>query len=298
MNLAIVGTGAMAKFYASTFRTLAPTLIGRQSGGPFILSDNGHTEILNPPFLPWQAAAGISWDVIILAVKWPAMPLVQSLMTHVPSGSLVISLMNGMGQEEALIPPLDPSQLAAGMTTDAVTGTWDESRGLPAFTVTAHGETMVPWLPHPSMPLWQNTVTDMGLSWRFLPQDSVLRHRWVKLVQNSLINPLSALANVPNGTLPDMPIWNLAPALLHEARTVARAAGIVLEPDLDAQVVRLARATARNISSMLQDVRKNRETEIDAINGYLLRCATQYGIEIPVHRALVQLIHALSSQAC
>ena len=294
MNMAIAGTGAMAMFYAYSLKPLSPTLIGRRYR-PFLVTESDKQTLLDPPFVSWNDAADTPWDVIILAVKWPAMPLVQQLLARQPNECLVISLMNGMGQEAALIPPLSPQQLACGLTTNAVTLSWNKPHRLPEATVTARGETTIPLMPHPLIPFWKETLDHIGWSWRFLPLEAVLRARWVKLVQNSVINPLSVLANAPNGALPDLPLWHLMPDLIHEARMIAQTAGIVLPSNLGEKVTQLARATAPNISSMLQDVRRHRPTEINAINGYLVQQARAHGMHLPTHEAVIALIDRIAS---
>ncbi len=291
MRFAILGTGALARLYAGLFRSLHPTLIGRH-GGAFVLADAGLEEILDPPFLTWQKASGQPWDVVLIAVKWPAMPTLRIFLEQIAGDALVISLMNGMGQEEALIPPLDPAQLACGMTTDAVTAYWDEAQSLPGARVTAHGDTLVPLMPHPYAPLWQETVTQLALPWKFVRQELVVHYRWIKLVQNSLINPLTALANVSNGAVLDLPLWGVAAALLDEATKVAHAAGQSLGDNLMSKVTDLAKATATNRSSMVQDVQRHRATEIDAINGYIIAQGQRLGIPAPTHQAVANLIHA------
>jgi len=59
---------------------------------------------------------------------------------------------------------------------------------------------------------------------------------------------------------------------------------------LEREVLRVANLTRGNMSSMLSDVRKNNPTEVDFLNGYLVRLGEQYGISMPVNKALVQLV--------
>lgn len=111
---------------------------------------------------------------------------------------------------------------------------------------------------------------------------------WGKLIINAGINPLSALLNQPNGFLADDPAARATMiAAAREAAAVARALGIDLPyDDPAAAVVEVARQTAENISSMLQDVRRGAATEIDAITGAVIRLGAAVGVATPVNQNL------------
>ncbi len=87
---------------------------------------------------------------------------------------------------------------------------------------------------------------------------------------------------MPNGALLDPPHRVLLDTLVREALPVLRAQGLELdEAAALARVHAVARATAANRASMLQDVLAGRRTEIDAITGALLRMAADHAIELP-----------------
>lgn len=111
---------------------------------------------------------------------------------------------------------------------------------------------------------------------------------------NVAINPLAALFRVPNGALLDPPHRVLLDTLVREALPVLRAQGLNLdEAAALARVHAVARATATNRASMLQDLLAGRRTEIDAITGALLRMAAERRVDLPTHRALHTLVCAL-----
>jgi 2-dehydropantoate 2-reductase len=79
-----------------------------------------------------------------------------------------------------------------------------------------------------------------------------------------------------------------------EAVAVAEAKNIQLPyPDPMRRVMEVCEATAANIASMLQDVLKERETEVDAINGAIVQEGEALGIPTPVNRTLTSLVHAI-----
>jgi 2-dehydropantoate 2-reductase len=118
---------------------------------------------------------------------------------------------------------------------------------------------------------------------------------WGKLVINAAINPLTALLRVPNGELLERPAAReLLAQAAQEAASVARMQGISLPyPDPVIAVEEVARNTSGNYSSMLQDVIRNAVTEIDAINGAIVRVGEHLGVPTPVNRILWKLVNSL-----
>lgn len=122
----------------------------------------------------------------------------------------------------------------------------------------------------------------------------ILPRLWHKLLINVGINALTALKDCPNGALLDDPqAAGLMAAAVGEGALVAEKLGIKLEMEPLAAVRAVCRATAANISSMLQDVRARKPTEIEAINGAVVRAAGSLGIPVPVNEELVRRIREL-----
>lgn len=289
MRIAILGTGALARFYAAVLNEARPKVIGNHPLGPFHFWEEQGARLIRPDSQTWDRALPAP-DLVLIAVKWPAMPTVGRWLHQHAARALAISLLNGMGQEQSLKDSISPERLAVGTTTTAVTRVDGPE---PGVVVRSRGYTWLPLLSHPDWPTIQHWAMTRNLNWQWCSPQEVYYRRWIKLVQNSIINPLSVLADRPNGHLPDMPIWMLARALTDEALAIARALGIPISEDILDETEVLARQTAGNISSMLQDVRRRRTTEIDAITGYLLRQAEATGVSAPTHYALYTLIRRL-----
>ena len=120
---------------------------------------------------------------------------------------------------------------------------------------------------------------------------------WSKLVVNAAVNPVTALHGVPNGGLLEKPdLLAAAGRAAEEAAQVARAKGVRLHfDDARAEVASVCRRTAANASSMLQDIRRGRRTEIDAINGAVVREAETCNLNTPVNADLVRRVKALEA---
>ena len=115
---------------------------------------------------------------------------------------------------------------------------------------------------------------------------------WRKLAVNSVINPLTALHGCRNGELLQLPdIERRVAQLCAELCAFAAAAGQSLDAaELSRQVFAVMRSTAANRSSMLQDIEQRRGTEIDFINGYIVRRGHELGVPCPGHAALWRAI--------
>ena len=117
---------------------------------------------------------------------------------------------------------------------------------------------------------------------------------WNKLLINIGINAITALTDIKNGQVLDLEITReLSRAAVAEAMHVARSQNVTVREDAADHVCKVAAATAVNRSSMGQDVDKKRQTEIGAINGFIVREAERLGIEAPVNRTLTALVETL-----
>jgi len=124
------------------------------------------------------------------------------------------------------------------------------------------------------------------------------REVWRKVLVNAAINPVTAVQGVPNGRLLDGAPRTEAIRLLREALSAARVAGFdFAEEEAIQEFERVARATAENRSSMLQDLDRGRPTEIEAISGEILRIAGAHGLDLPATRAIIEEIHRRASSA-
>lgn len=280
----------MARYWAYRLSALNPWIIG-QMPPPYVVSDGSHSITFEPPYFNWQDTPPASPDIVILAIKWRRMgEAVQWVSRYAPQ-SLVISLMNGMGQEEAF-DGLHTVRLAVGTTTAAVTRNDSQGR---TVGVSSHGVTTLPTVDDPREAALEILNRQQGWGWQWVTEADMLELRWLKLLQNSVINPLTALANCSNGELLHHPLFRLATPLLQEGQTVAAARGVAVPRDMRCRVQALAETTQTNISSMLQDIRAGLETEMGAINGYIVREAAKHHVHVPTHQALARLIESLSS---
>jgi 2-dehydropantoate 2-reductase len=116
---------------------------------------------------------------------------------------------------------------------------------------------------------------------------------WTKLVMNCTYNAISALTHARYSFLKEDPaILNVMWELIHEVVAVGTAAGVVL-PDaerLTADAIKLGEAMAKATSSTEQDISRGRPTEIDSLNGYVVRRGKGLGVHTPVNSTVYALV--------
>jgi 2-dehydropantoate 2-reductase len=125
--------------------------------------------------------------------------------------------------------------------------------------------------------------------------ENITSEMWVKAIVSACINPLTAILRVPNGSLLESKaISRLVLEVSRECERVARAHGIELPQSRMYPPVRaVARDTAKNLSSMLQDVMNGHRTEIDQINGAIWKLSEEHGLDAPLNNTLTAMVQSL-----
>ncbi|MBX3081772.1 MAG: 2-dehydropantoate 2-reductase [Anaerolineae bacterium] len=213
---------------------------------------------------------------------------------------LVISLQNGIGNDALLTKHIPAERLILGTTLLGAAAT-----GAGQIKIASLNPTTLAWPPH----LTERQQAYLRRLQRFFAlahasltfAEDVERTLWTKLLINCAINPLTALLNIPNGVLVETPAAHaIMRDVVREVLSVAPAVGVDLPYTVD-EALALADTAAisnrANISSMLQDRRRGKRTEIDALNGAVARIAHEHGVSVPINETLARLIHALETSA-
>ncbi|HUI84661.1 MAG TPA: ketopantoate reductase family protein [Candidatus Binatia bacterium] len=118
--------------------------------------------------------------------------------------------------------------------------------------------------------------------------------QWTKLIFNAATNPVGALTRLHHGAAARFAsTGELFEALIEEGEAVARAMGIALHGDPRELVAKGANAPGRHRASMLQDVLASRSSEVDFMNGAIVKWGEQYGVPTPLNRAMWALMKGL-----
>lgn len=221
-------------------------------------------------------------DLLLVTLKaWQVSQAVKNLAAILPASAPILLIHNGMGTFDELKSVEQPLLLAS--TTHAA------RRDGNVIIHVAQGTTHIG--PAKSYredysdlaDILQNVLPDVA--WH----DNIHSALWSKLAVNCVINPLTALKDCRNGDLRDFP--QEINAICHEVAAVMQREGIhTTAENLLMYVNQVIESTAENISSMLQDIRAQRHTEIDYITGFLLNRARAHGLSVPENARLFEQV--------
>jgi 2-dehydropantoate 2-reductase len=291
--LLILGTGALATLFAARLSSVgvAVTMLGTWQQGVTALSNEGAR-------LDGAAAAKVRATdnpkdcrgmkhALVLVKAWQTERAASQLLECLAEDGLAVTLQNGLGNDELLAGILGWSRVGRGVTTLGATL-------LAPGQVHLGGEGPVVLEAHPRLSTLEEMLRVANFNIQNVTDARPLV--WGKLVLNAAINPLTALLRVKNGgLLENSSSCVLMGELAGEAALVAKACGIELPfQDPVSEVDAVARNSADNISSMLQDIRRGAQTEVDAINGMIVRLGEEKGVPVPVNRTIWHLVSALS----
>jgi 2-dehydropantoate 2-reductase len=122
-------------------------------------------------------------------------------------------------------------------------------------------------------------------------QQEITNKQWLKLAINCVINPLTSIDDVDNGQISKKKYQPIVRSILTEVVAVAKVKNVQLDLEALIKTVALvAKKTAANCSSMRSDILHQRPTEIEFINGYVVRIAEKYGLNVPENKRLLRLV--------
>jgi len=234
-------------------------------------------------------------DLIILFVKaYDTAQAMADVRPLIRDKTLVLTLQNGIGNVEIIAESIGKRRTLAGTTAHGAT-----VLGLGYIRHAGTGETIIGSLSNDTADkarLVHDFLEDAGITVQIT--DDVTGLLWSKLLINVGINALTGITGLPNGGLLEYPeSRHLMQQAVREAHQVAMKKGIPLAyEDPEQKVAAVCQATARNISSMLQDLRNHKRTEIDYINGAVVTEGIRCGLSLPVNQALTNLIQAIQAQ--
>lgn len=235
-------------------------------------------------------------DIIILCLKsFNIATAVEQIAKSINPQCLIILAHNGMGTLENVIKRLPSQQVILAMLT-----THGCLRYAPlAITHTGLGQSDIGLLSGKlSLPVQEQLTRQLNYA---LPQvcfhQDIVQKQWLKLAINCVINPITAINNIENGEVNKAKFTEQIRTVLTEIINVSRAENINLVlNDLEVIVRKVAKATAKNCSSMRSDVLAGRSTEIDYINGYIHRLAKKHNVATPENTRLWQQVLNLSTK--
>ncbi|MEZ8626928.1 2-dehydropantoate 2-reductase [Vibrio splendidus] len=282
MNITIVGPGAIGSLWAIKLLQAGHnvSLWSRSTDNSIDLSLDGQASL---SFSNNNIEKLSASDLVIFTVKaWQVAEATTSLLQHLDPDTILMFMHNGMGAVDEIATQIDAYPIILATTTQAafkpdhnnVSHTGLGQTQLGAFNQIGQQCTFLVDVLGDALP---------AVRWNSQIETAL----WTKLAINCAINPLTGLEQIKNGELADKRFEDILSSIVKELTQVMQAEGIVYSFDeLEASVKQVIQATAQNNSSMKQDMFYQRKTEIDFINGYLIKTALKHHIDVPVNQRL------------
>jgi 2-dehydropantoate 2-reductase len=302
MRVCIVGCGAVGSLFAANLAQLDDVEVWAYD----LAAD--HVAAINERGLRLSGAADVvsrlhatsdaselpAFEFGIVATKAMHTEAAMGAVAAALEGGCVATVQNGVGNEETI----------AGFVERVIRGTT-----FPAGRLVEPGHvqwdvkgdtTFGPFEPQPA-PMDEIQRLADACTRAGMPTQAVADARgpqWRKVIFNAATNPLGALTGLTHGRVCDRPdLRRLVTQLVDEGKAVAAAQGIELDADPEELIDHAARRDVAydHKASMLQDVEACRQTEIDYLNGGIVRFGREHGVPTPLNEAIVALVKGLEA---
>lgn len=299
-RVAVMGTGAVGGYFGGmlaragrevTFIARSATAEIIKSKGLFIDSVN-FQETIRANATPDPAAVAKAELVLFCVKTIDTESAAQSLLPHLAQGAVVVSLQNGVDNAERIFSATgieaieavvyvaasvpEPGRIKHAERGDLAIGA-DESRRAGLARISA-------------------TFENAGVPCRI--SGNIQSDLWHKFVFNCALNALSAIAQTGYGDVAENS-WGREAMLAaaNETMAVARATGIQLpESEILERLVFFAKKMGPVRSSTAQDIARKKHTEVDALNGFVVRRGAELGVPTPVNHTLAALLKLIEAK--
>jgi 2-dehydropantoate 2-reductase len=238
-----------------------------------------------------EAKAVAGADVVLLCVKsTDTETAARQIQPHLAPGALVLTLQNGVDNDERVRAVLGPAQPVAAAVVYVATA----MAGPGHVRHFGRGDLLI--APSPVSERLALELAAAGIPTQV--SGNVRGALWAKLVINCAYNALSAITQQPYGWLVQQDGASAVIAdLVAECQAVAQADGVRMDGDVHAAVRGIAQSMPGQLSSTAQDLARGRPSEIEHLNGYVVRRGAALGLATPVNRALLVLVRMLQAKA-
>ena len=300
MRIAVVGCGAVGSLFAANLSVLDDVEVWAydlaQAHVDAINRDglrlSGAGEVVGRPRATSDATSLPPCDFGIVATKSLHTEAAIAATAHAFADGCVATVQNGVGNEEVLAGHVDRvirgTTFPAGRVVEPGHVQWD-----------VKGDTTLgPFEPKPAPFREVERLAD-ACTRAGMPTQAVEDARgaqWRKVIFNAATNPIGALTQLTHGRVCERPdLRALVSQLVDEGKAVAAAQGIVLDADPEALIDHAAKPEVAydHKASMLQDVLAHRKTEVDWLNGGIVRFGEQHGVDTRMNRAVWALVRGL-----
>ena len=296
MKTAVMGAGAVGCYYGGMLARAGHEviLIGRQQHVEAVRRDGLFLDTKAfQAHVPMQADTAVSAmqgaKLVLCCVKsTDTESAATDMAPYLEPDAVVLSLQNGVDNAERL-------QAALGREVVPTVVYVDTEMAGPGH-VKHHGRGELVIGPSAASDRLAKLFADAGVPVQI--SDNVTGALWAKLIINCAYNALSAITQLPYGRLVQgAGVEQVMHDVVQECLAVARAAGIAVSGDMWEAVQRIAQTMPGQLSSTAQDLARHKPSEIDHLNGYVVRKGEALGIATPVNRVLHATVRLLEARS-
>ena len=289
MRVAVIGAGAVGCYYGGLLLKAGHdvTFIGRP---PHVDAINAHGLLLDmqgfkghlPAKAATDATALASPDLVLFCVKSADTEQAgRSLAGQLRPETSLLSLQNGVDNAQRLRAVTGHPVIAAVVYVG--------SEMAASGHVRHHGGGDLVIGASPASEALAQTLQAAGI--RTTISGDIEAVQWTKLITNCAFNALSAVAGIAYGPMMQVEgARDVIAGAVQEAADVARACGVAIPQDLAAQILKIPAAMPNQTSSTAQDLLRRKPSEIDFLNGYVVRKGAEFGIPTPTNQALQVMV--------
>ncbi|NGX98532.1 MAG: 2-dehydropantoate 2-reductase [Candidatus Afipia apatlaquensis] len=296
MKIAVMGAGAVGCYFGAMLAKAGHevTLIGRSQHVEAIrqhglLLEHRDFKDYVRVVATTDAIGVVDADVVLFCVKSADTEAAGRLIApHLKQDAVVLCLQNGVDNAERLQATINQ------MAVPAIVYVAAEMAGPGHVKHHGRGELIIG--ASPSSANVAATFTQAGVPTAV--SDKVADELWLKLITNCAYNALSAVAQLPYGRLFKVDgVTEVVMTVVRECTEVASALDIAVPENIDETVLALAGSMPNQYSSTAQDLARGKKTEIDYLNGYVVRKGEELSIPTPANRALLVMVKLLEERA-
>lgn len=279
----ILGAGALGLLWAARLAAaqtpccllIRPPRVGewRARGDQLQLTHQGQLQQFTVQTQPINALDAPIHTLIVATKAYAVAEAIESVVKRLQPGASILLLQNGMGSQQAVLSAYPRQRVLYGSVTD---GAWMPEPGHVVWA--GKGTTLIGDPNGGPPPPWLTRLERTQLDWRW--ETGIEEVLWRKLAINCAINPLTVLHDCVNGEIAVLAPQRLS-AILSDLHPLLAAHGIALSRgELEALVYSVIERTSANSSSMRQDTKARRRTEITYILGFACDAARLRGVAV------------------
>ena len=302
MKIAIIGAGAMGSIYGGYLSKHNEVylvdnnqdIVNIINKNGLKLQENGSDVVYRPKAVTSTEGIG-KVDLVILFVKsLYSRAALQQNKGIIDSNTYVMTLQNGSGHEDILSEVVPVERIIIGTTEDngAIIEAGHVRHG-------GNGRTNIGMLVEDKEDML-NTLKKCFDECGFdtLVHDNIQKLIWDKLFTNVSLSAVTGVLQVKMGFIAENPnAWNLTKQLVKEAVAVANAMGLGFDEEIVlSKVKKTSESNPNGCTSIYTDLKNGRLTEVDTISGSVVRAAKKYGVAVPSHEFIVNMVHAMEQR--